>query len=175
MEKHFDDGAESGPNAQVESPAFNRMMRGKMYPAGGERHPVCKYRGRQRNTAVERQKIFFELLRFPQCSKLRATREKFEEERRTMREIVIKNGRALTPKNRRIYVAALTPPEISVLRLERKKGSRIVPFVLGHIQLLRHRCKACRKEQSEEHYRGKRGDDVHKVLAMKSESEDTES
>lgn len=53
MGKHFDDGArESGPNAQVESPAFNRMRENVSIIGGEKAQYVNTEVGR--DTAVER-------------------------------------------------------------------------------------------------------------------------
>lgn len=53
MEKHFDDGArDSGPNAQVESPAFNKMRENVSIIGGEKAQYVNTEVGR--DTAVER-------------------------------------------------------------------------------------------------------------------------
>lgn len=55
MEKHFDDGArESGPNAQVESPAFNRMRENISIIGGEKAQYVNTEVGRLIDTAVGR-------------------------------------------------------------------------------------------------------------------------
>lgn len=55
MEKHFDGGArESGPNAQVESPAFNRMRENISIIVGEKAQYVNTEVDRLIDTAVER-------------------------------------------------------------------------------------------------------------------------
>ena len=59
MEKHFDDGArESGLNAQVESPTFNRMRENISIIVGEKAQYVNTEVGRLIDTAVGRWRNF---------------------------------------------------------------------------------------------------------------------
>ena len=65
MEKYFDGGTrESGPNAQVESPAFNRMRENISIIGGEKAQYVNTEVDRLIDTAVERWRFFWLLLFF---------------------------------------------------------------------------------------------------------------